>query len=178
MNVKPTFIPGVCTIKLNRLDDDRGFFLKNFHGSSFAEHGLRTDFVESYITSSRKNIVRGMHFQRPPHSHAKLVTLISGEMVDVLLDIRKESPTFGKSIAMSVSESEPMAIYIPEGVAHGFLSLKDDTRILYMVTAEYAPGADLGIHWKSFGYTWPVQDATVSARDEALPEYASFRSPF
>ena len=138
MDVLNTVLDGVRQISVPKMRDDRGSFNKFFHFSEFEKNGMRGDFRECYFTTSKKGVVRGMHFQTPPCDHAKLVTIISGSALDVVLDLRKKSKTFGCYASFHLSEDEPSSIYIPEGFAHGFAARSDCT-LLYNVTSEYSP---------------------------------------
>ena len=121
-----------------------------------------------------------MHFQIPPHDHAKVVYVVSGKILDVILDLRKESSTYGQYFSVQLSAVDPSFLYIPSGMAHGFLSLEDNSKVLYMQTTTYSSECDKGILWNSFGVKWPLlaQDAIISQRDLAHPPFADFTSPF
>jgi dTDP-4-dehydrorhamnose 3,5-epimerase len=170
-------IEGVYLIENSISYDLRGGFVKPFSFTIFVEHGLDTDFKETYYSVSNKNVVRGMHFQIPPFSHSKLVHVSSGAVLDVILDLRKSSKTFGKHISLRIDEYTN-SIYIPKGCAHGFKSLKDGSVVVYQQTSEYNESADEGILWNSFGYDWGAGDHVLSVRDQNHPKYRTFDSPF
>ena len=171
--------PGeVRLIHLNPFEDTRGIFVKVHHRELFAQHGISDEFVEDFFTISSKGVLRGMHMQIPPHQHAKLVTCIHGSILDVVLDLRKNSPTFGRHMAMELTEKNRFAVYIPAGFAHGFLALSDSTSVYYKTTAVHHPEADCGVRFDSFGFEWPIAAPILSERDQRLPAFADFASPF
>ena len=175
-----TTIPGVKLITLNTIEDERGWFLKTFHAPTFAAHGLETAFPESFVSLSKRNVIRGMHFQIPPHDHAKIVRCVSGEVMDVVLDLRTHSPTFKQASGFLLNGDHPHALYMPRGVAHGFLTLSDEAVLEYHTSTVHDPASDSGIRWDSFGFDWGLGDAapTLSARDKAFVTLAKFDSPF
>ncbi|MEK6558315.1 MAG: dTDP-4-dehydrorhamnose 3,5-epimerase family protein, partial [Candidatus Margulisiibacteriota bacterium] len=120
----------------------------------------------------------GMHFQAPPHDHSKLVTVIQGTILDVILDIRQNSPTYGQYIALELSRENRKSIYIPRGCAHGFCVLSEMAIAFYMTTTVYEPQVDQGILFNSFGYTWPTENPVLSVRDKNFIDYKSFNTPF
>ena len=173
-----TGLPGCCEIQCRVLKDGRGTFTKTFHHDEFQQFGLRTDWKEEYYSRSSRNVIRGMHFQTPPAEHAKLVYCLAGEILDVVLDLRKGSPTFGEYREFKLSPEAGNSIYIPMGCAHGFLSLTDDSVVHYKVTSMYAPANDHGLLWSSFGFGWPTDHPIVSDRDMAHPRLDDYDSPF
>lgn len=178
MNVEGTRLEGVKKLTPVVRPDDRGFFVKTFHKTSFAEAGIHTDFPEHFFSKSRKNVVRGMHFQTPPHAQAKVVFCVTGSVRDVVLDLRKGSPTYGEHIAEVLSSEDWGALYLPPGFAHGFVALEDDTTMAYLVGAEYAPSNDTGVRWDSFGCDWGLDNPIVSDRDKELTPLSDYDSPF
>jgi dTDP-4-dehydrorhamnose 3,5-epimerase len=176
--LESTGLPGVHVLHLPRFTDSRGAFVKLVHASGFSKLDLRTDFSEQFFTVSQKNVLRGMHCQLPPHDHAKLVTCVAGEILDVVVDLRRSGPTFGHSIAVTLNAEHGRAIYIPPGCAHGFLTLSNEAITHYNVTSVHAPASDTGVHWQSVGFAWPVAAPLVSERDKALPPLGRFSSPF
>lgn len=158
--------------------DSRGHFVKSFQASFFKSYGLRTDFAEQYHSYSNKNVIRGMHFQLPPHEHVKLVYCVSGSVTDVILDLRKNSPTYGNFFKIALTSDSAQALYIPSGIAHGFAAIGEPAFMVYNVTSEYAPHHDAGIHWNSFGYNWGLESPAISERDQKLMSFESFISPF
>lgn len=178
MKIVATAIPGCYQIITDIRRDDRGSFVKVFHEDIFREHGLATDFREEYYSTSQRNVIRGLHFQTPPHDHAKLVYCTHGAVMDVALDLRKGSPMYGQHITLELSAENGHMLYLPAGLAHGFCSLSDQSLMVYKVTTTYAPNNDGGVLWNSAGITWPVQAPIMSPRDGTFPELAAFDSPF
>lgn len=178
MDLIPNPIHGVYEIQSALFSDARGVFVKTFHDQLFEELGLRRDWKEEYYSVSAKNVIRGMHFQTPPHEHAKLVHCLAGEALDVLVDLRVGSPSFGKVTSLTLSPEKSRSLYIPAGIAHGFLALRDNTIMHYKVTSMYSSAHDAGILWSSLGFEWPVDEAIVSERDARHPRVEDFLSPF
>ena len=158
--------------------DERGLFVKTFHDTSL--HAAGIDFVlrESYYSISKKNVIRGMHFQTPPHEHSKIVFCPQGAILDVMLDMRKASPTFGGYHAEELSAANSRACYIPAGFAHGFKALTDGAMTYYLVTSEYHKECDAGIRWDSFGFDWNCPSPVMSERDKSFGTLADFQTPF
>ena len=178
MNIEKTSLEGCYKIIPKIFKDDRGVFIKTFHYDTFIKNGLRTDFKEQYYSVSDKNVLRGMHFQLPPAAHAKLVYCTEGAVVDVVLDIRKGSSTFGNYETFNLSKENAVMVYIEEGFAHGFYSLENNTTMVYNVTSVYDPVSDSGIRWNSFGFKWPTKNSMLSERDSQFGEFCDFISPF
>jgi dTDP-4-dehydrorhamnose 3,5-epimerase len=178
MKIYKTTIPGLLRIEPFKTDDGRGSFVKVFHETDFVRGALATGFVEEYYTISRSSVLRGLHFQLPPHDHVKLVCCMGGKVLDVILDVRKGSPTFGKHEAFELSGEHAGMLYIPSGMAHGFYVLEAPAIMLYKVTTVYSPDHDSGIRWDSAGIVWPDSDTVMSERDRSLPRLADFDSPF
>lgn len=178
MELIPTALEGCFQVRPFFAEDERGTFVKTFHAERFAERGLPIDWREEYYSSSRKGVVRGMHFQTPPHDHEKLVYCIQGRVQDIVIDLRKASLTFGKHVSIELDAARGTGLVIPKGMAHGFLALTEDVLMAYKVTTVYAPSNDAGIRWDSFGATWGVTQPIISARDLAHPALADFDSPF
>lgn len=172
MKIENTFIEGLKLIYLNKFEDNRGSFLKIFNNDFFKDNGLRTDFKESYFSVSKKDVIRGMHFQVPPCENVKLVYLNQGKITDVVLDIRKKSDTYGKYFSIELSEDNPVLIYIPLGCAHGFKSLQNYSIVSYIQTSVYNKVCDNGILWNSFGMDWGVENPVLSERDSAFPHFS------
>ncbi len=169
MEIENTFIDGLKLIHLKKIKDLRGSFTKVFNEDIFVENGLVTDFKESYYSVSMKNVIRGMHFQIPPHEHTKLVYVNQGSILDVILDIRKKSVTFGQYYKIEISTKDPILIYIPTGCAHGFLSLENNTMVTYLQTSCYNRLSDMGIKYNSFGMDWGNKSPIISERDLSFP---------
>lgn len=171
-------LPGAWVVRPRVLADARGSFVKTFHLPTFAAHGLRTDWAEEYRSSSRPGVIRGMHFQTPPADHAKLVFCLEGEVLDVVVDLRRGSPTHGEHRSITLDAATGTGLYIPSGCAHGFLSVGDTSTMYYKVTSVHAPDRDAGLAWDSFGFAWPVAEPILSERDRGHPPLAAFASPF
>lgn len=173
-----TPIHDVYVIEQTVAQDKRGSFVKNFQRSIFEQRDLECDFKECYYTTSHKDVIRGMHFQTPPHDHAKLITVVSGAIMDVVLDIRKSSKTFGRYFEIELTGENGKSLYIPRGLAHGFGVSSDVAIAYYQVTSEHDPEHDKGILFDSFGFAWPIRDPILSDRDSAFPALNDFKSPF
>lgn len=156
------------------VEDKRGNFLKILQKSKLPESIANINFNESFISTSQKNVIRGMHFQLPPYDVDKLVTVVNGLVLDVVLDMRKESSTFGKVFSIKLGKGcEYSSLFIPTGCAHGFLALENDSMMLYQTTCEFASAYDSGIKYDSFGFDWPISadKIIISGKDISLPEW-------
>lgn len=173
-----TPIDGCFEITPNVNRDARGFFIKTFHIKEFIKHNLATNFEEEYFSCSKKNVVRGMHFQIPPHDHIKLVYCVSGEVFDVAIDLRIGSPTYMAVTELFVSSQKGNMVYLPSGVAHGFSVLSDEATLAYKVTSTYSREHDLGVLWSSVPAKWPLKNCIISERDKNFPKVQDFESPF
>ena len=178
MKVVKTDFNGLFVIQSNVFTDQRGAFIKTFHKKFFEDNGLESDFRESFFSISKKNVIRGMHFQLPPDDHVKLVYCAKGKILDVVVDLRKNSPTYGKFFSIDLTENNGKIIYIPKGFAHGFKSLTDNSVVVYMTTKEYSPENDTGIRWDSFGFDWKIDNPIISERDKSFLPLEKFESPF
>ena len=176
--LQQTGIEGVYLLESFRQQDKRGAFVKPYRKSWFAEHQLETDFVEDYYSVSAKNVFRGLHFQRPPHAHTKLVYCTCGEALDILVDLRRGSATYGMPVTIPLSAAQANAVYIPVGIAHGFIAKSDQVIMHYKTSTEYAPEHDAGINIESVGLTIDTSKLILSDRDRALPSLQQFDSPF
>lgn len=161
----PIPLAGAFVIDMPAFYDDRGGFVKTFHETTLAEQGILFELKESYFSVSKKDVIRGMHFQTPPHQHAKIVFCPQGAILDVVIDLRAASPTYGQYYTQELSAENHKAYYIPEGFAHGFKSLTDDAITYYLVSSEYSKEHDTGILYNSFGFDWGVDNPVISARD-------------
>lgn len=176
--IKALELEGLRLIHNFNNEDLRGEFIKVYSEEVFQHHRLPFEVKETYYSISKKNVIRGMHFQTPPCEHEKLVHVIKGSVLDVVLDLRKESNTYGQYISVYLDEKEKKALYIPKGFAHGFKSLEDDTVMLYQVSFGYVPECDKGIRWNSFGFDWKTDNPIVSKRDNDLCKFENFNSMF
>jgi dTDP-4-dehydrorhamnose 3,5-epimerase len=173
-----TGLAGCLLLQPRVLEDARGRFVKTYQSEAFRALGLETDFVEQYYSHSHRGVVRGMHFQRPPFQHAKLVYCVHGAVFDLVLDLRLGSPTYGETRSFTLSAEQGNALYIPAGMAHGFCATSELATLVYNVTSIYAPEHDSGVRWDSIGVEWPVDAPLVSPRDAAFVALADFESPF
>ena len=178
MELKKTLLEGCFEIKPITSIDQRGTFTKTFHRKEFERFGLNSNWKEDYYTYSKKHVIRGMHLQLPPSDHFKLVHCLYGEVLDVLLDLRSSSPSFGKTHSLKLSSKEKNGVYICKGIAHGFLSLTEKSLLTYKVSSAHSPTHDSGVSWNSFGFDWPVKNPIISDRDRTLQELKNFNSPF
>lgn len=178
MNSISELLPGVFRIDLKRFEDQRGSFVKTFSHSVFRSLGITVEMKEEFYSVSHKNVIRGMHFQVPPEDHAKVVFCAAGAVKDVVLDLRKGSG-YGRVAETILSAEEPAVLVIPKGFAHGFLSLEDNSLMVYKTSGEYSPVCDLGILWKSIPMDWRLEaPPVVSQRDQQHPAFSEFCSPF
>ena len=162
-----TRLAGCYVLRTKVREDMRGSFTKVYHEGAFRELGLTTEFREEYFSVSKRNVLRGLHFQLPPADHEKLVWCMSGKVLDVVLDLRRASSTYGAHQSFMLSGSSGEMIYIPRGMAHGFLTL-----------SVYAPACDAGIRWDTAGIDWGVSSPLLSERDQGFVSLADFSSPF
>lgn len=174
MKLIETKLEGVFIIENFYTSDDRGSFTKTYHNDFFVHNDLCTDFKESYFSISKKNVIRGMHFQLPPYDHEKLVYVAKGEVTDVILDLRKSSSTYGKSISIVLNDRNHRSVYIPKGLAHGFRTMEDNTIMIYNVSTVYNNEADFGVHFDSFNFNWEIKQPIISDRDKALITFQEF----
>lgn len=171
MIVKQTALPEVLHITPQVFPDERGFFFESFKMSDFEKSGLPIRFVQDNFSFSRKNVLRGLHYQKNPNAQGKLVSVFKGGIWDVAVDIRRNSPTFLKWIWAELNDQNHAMLYIPPGFAHGFVALTEDVHLLYKCTNEYNQKADAGIRWDDpdIAIPWPVQNPILSNKDRDLP---------
>ncbi len=167
----PLTIPGVILIEPKRFADERGFFMETYQKAEFARQGITTEFVQDNVSVSRANVLRGLHYQKHLSAQAKLVTVLDGEILDVVVDIRQGSPTFGQSVTCELSGNHPQLLYVPVGFAHGFLVTGESATVHYKVSAPYDPGNERGILWRdpALDIDWRIPFPILSPKDEALP---------
>lgn len=169
-----TKLAGAFVITLERVEDERGFFARTFCQHEFLEHGLNPNLVQCNISYNiKKGTLRGMHFQAHPHREAKLVQCIHGSLYDVIVDLRPESPTYTKYIGVILTAQEHNLFYVPEGFAHGFITLEDDTSVFYQMSEFYTPKAGRGFRWNDplFKIQWQLEPQVISERDANYPDY-------
>ncbi|HOS15447.1 MAG TPA: dTDP-4-dehydrorhamnose 3,5-epimerase [Bacteroidales bacterium] len=178
MEIEVTSLPKLLLLKNNILQDNRGCFYKSFNREFFVKNGLDSDFKESYYSVSHKNVIRGMHFQTPPFEHTKLVYVSQGAILDVVLDLRESSPTYGKFASFELNANKGTSLYIPKGMAHGFCAKENNTIVNYLQTSVYSKDNDCGILFNSFNFDWPIIQPIVSERDLSFPSFQQFKTPF
>jgi dTDP-4-dehydrorhamnose 3,5-epimerase len=161
-------IPNVILITPKAFGDERGFFMESYKESEFKANGITFDFKQDNHSKSSKNVLRGLHYQLEPYAQGKLVKVVTGRIFDVAVDIRKGSPTFGNWVSAELSEENKQMLWIPPGFAHGFLSLEDNTNVLYKSTNEYNKESEGGILWNDpeIGIKWPVDKPILSEKDK------------
>jgi dTDP-4-dehydrorhamnose 3,5-epimerase len=167
-----TRLQGAYIIEPERLDDERGFFARTYCDREFKEHGIAFDCVQSNISfNKRKGTLRGMHYELKPHAPAKLVRCTMGAIYDVIVDLRPGSPTYAQWVAAELTADNRKMLFVPEGFAHGFQSLVDNTETAYLMSAAYVAESSAGIRWNDpkLGIEWPLAEPIMSSRDRALP---------
>lgn len=183
IRIAETSIPDVKLVVPDRFGDARGFFSETYSRRVFEEAGFAREFVQdNHSLSGQKGVVRGMHFQVPPHAQAKLVRVVRGSILDVAVDIRRGSPTFGNHVAVTLSAENWTQALIPAGFAHGFCTLEPNTEVLYKVDAYWSPESERGLLWNDpdLGISWPVaaEDAVISERDRHYPRLRDLTDTF
>ena len=173
-------LPNLLLIEPKVFEDHRGHFFESYREDAFEAFGLDVEFVQDNQSLSHTGILRGLHFQREPYAQGKFVRVITGAVLDVALDIRKDSPTYGEFVAEKLTASNKRMLYIPPGFAHGFVTLEDNTIFTYKCTNYYNPSAEGGVLWNSpsLNIPWGVENPTLSAKDIELPDFSVFESPF
>lgn len=178
ISVTTTALNGCLELRCRLSRDERGSFVKTYHENAFGELGLNTVWREQFYSRSTRRVLRGLHFQTPPHDHYKLVHCVAGRVLDAALDIRRSSPTYGQHVLIELSADRANAVYLAPGFAHGFYVLGDEAVVTYMVSTVHAPESDLGVLWRSAGIPWPDPRPVVSIRDNGLPGLDDLDSPF
>jgi len=185
MIIKDTDFEGIKIISPKIIRDNRGYFSEIFKISTFREHGIKSNFVqENYSSSLSAHTIRGLHFQAPPYAQSKLIMVVKGKIFDVAVDIRHGSPTFGKWTSLTIDEQSKIQLFIPEGFAHGFCTLVDNTEVLYKVTREYNKNYDRNLSWNDpdIGIKWPFsKDKVIISKKDSdssslrlLPKYFQY----
>jgi dTDP-4-dehydrorhamnose 3,5-epimerase len=183
MDIVRTEIPAVKIIKPRRFGDHRGFFSETYNKRALADAGIDLEFVQdNHALSGPKGTIRGLHFQIAPYAQDKLVRVVRGAVLDVAVDLRRGSPTFGKHVSAVISADDWNQIFVPVGFAHGYCTLEPDTEVIYKVTNYYAPEHERGVIWNDpdLGIRWPVADgqATLSEKDVKLPKFSELEDFF
>ena len=169
-----TNLKGAFIIEPERLEDERGFFARTWCRKGFEEHGIDPRLVQCNISlSKKKGTIRGMHYQVPPYEEIKLVRCTQGVICDVIIDLRPRSNTFKQHLSVILTQENHKMLYIPEGFAHGFQTLEDNTEIFYQMSEFYAPDHARGVRWNdpAFGIQWPVENPILSAKDQQCPDF-------
>ncbi|MCD6093867.1 MAG: dTDP-4-dehydrorhamnose 3,5-epimerase [Candidatus Omnitrophica bacterium] len=173
-------IPDVILIEPRVLEDERGFFMETYKWTDFTKFGIKERFIQdNHSKSVAKGVLRGLHFQKEPMGQAKLVRVIAGSVFDVAVDIRRDSPTYGKWISVVLSAKNKKMLYIPEGFAHGFCTLEKDSEVIYKCSNIYSPEHERGIIWndKDINIQWPIENPILSEKDSKLPLLDKIDSP-
>ena len=175
-----TGIEGLVIIDCDVFGDHRGYFKETYNRQAFEAIGLHMNFVQDNLSYSRKGILRGLHFQAPPHAQGKLVTVLEGEVLDVAVDLRKSSPTYGEHRSVLLTGENHRSFYVPEGFAHGFQVSSDTCYFSYKCTGFYNREAEGGLMWNdpALGIEWPLQEALLSEKDKEYTPFGEFESPF
>ena len=163
---------GAYIIDMSRMEDERGFFARSFCAEEFAKRGLAANLRQCSVSfNARKGTLRGLHFQAAPHEEEKLVRCTGGAVFDVIADMRPESPTHRQWFGTELTAANRRSLYVPKGFAHGFISLADETEVLYMISVPYAPGYAAGLRWNdpALGIRWPLMPTVISKRDAQHP---------
>jgi dTDP-4-dehydrorhamnose 3,5-epimerase len=173
VKVTPTELEGVLILEPRLFADDRGFFMETFHAERYRAAGVPTSFVQDNFSRSVRDTLRGLHFQEP-HAQGKLVQALSGRVIDVIVDVRRGSPTFRRWIAVELTGEHPKQVWIPPGYAHGFCVISESADFVYKCTTPYAPEAERSIRWDDpeLAITWPVSAPRLSKKDAAAPRLA------
>ncbi len=179
----PLRLPDVLLVEPQKFSDDRGFFVETYNERDFLNAGIKTGFVQDNHSLSKPNpVLRGLHFQKPPHAQAKLVRVLKGAIFDVAVDIRKGSPTFGEWVGECLTAENGRQLYVPEGFAHGFVTLEPDTEVAYKVSSLYAPESDAGIVWNDpdLAIDWQTEldNVILSQKDKQLPRLSECDTGF
>ena len=178
MNILKTTIEGCYILEPDISEDYRGKFVKTFQFSAFADANLETSFTEEYYSTSRKGVLRGLHFQSPPADHVKVTYCLEGSVFDAVVDLRPNSPSYQKHLTTVLTEDNANMLYIPRGLAHGFLVTSEIAIVAYKVSSEYDPRHDTGILWNSAGIPWPDMEPALSERDKQFTTLEKYKTPF
>lgn len=182
MTITETIIPGVLLLEPKVFSDERGYFFESYSKRTLLEAGIDVDFVQDNQSMSHKNIVRGLHAQKAPYEQGKLVRVLQGAVMDVAVDARKGSPTYGRHVSVELTADNKKQLWVPPGCLHGFVSLMDNTIFAYKVTAYFGKDSEVGVFWNdpelAIGWGINEKDAIVSAKDQVLPDFKSLDSPF
>jgi dTDP-4-dehydrorhamnose 3,5-epimerase len=174
MRFTPSRIPGAWVIDIVPIHDDRGFFAMTWQPEAFRRHGIDPALAQCNLAYNHKRgTLRGMHFQNAPHAQAKIVRATRGALLDVIIDLREDSPTFKQWDAVELNADNRRMLYMPEGVAHGYITLEDDTEAQYFASSAWVPSAESGVRWNdpAFGIEWPFEPLVISPKDASWPDF-------
>lgn len=174
MTFEELSLPGTFVVRPERHDDERGFFARTWCRREFEAHGLNPQLAQSSLSFNRKRgTLRGMHYQVPPHEEAKLIRCTMGRIYDVVIDLRPASAAYKRHVGVELTAQNRTMLYVPEGCAHGFITLEDDTEVFYQISAFYVPEAARGVRWNdpAFGIDWPIPVAIIKDRDQDYPDF-------
>ncbi|MDC0467945.1 dTDP-4-dehydrorhamnose 3,5-epimerase [Bacteroidia bacterium] len=180
MDVSTTNIEGLLVIQPKVFGDERGYFFESFRDDVLNNHGVYSKFVQDNQSKSNKGILRGLHFQKAPHAQGKLVRVVKGSVLDIAVDIRTNSPTYGHHFSIELNEVNKTIFYIPPGFAHGFLTLEDNTLFSYKCTNYYNLESEGSVLWnsESLNIDWGIENPILSEKDNTAPNFKDFKSPF
>ncbi|HAW20106.1 MAG TPA: dTDP-4-dehydrorhamnose 3,5-epimerase [Flavobacteriales bacterium] len=180
MKIKRTKIEGLILFEPTVFSDERGYFFENFRQEFLEESGVDLNFVQENESMSNAGSLRGLHLQAPPFAQDKLIRVVRGAILDVAVDVRKQSPTYGAHVAIELNEKNKHSFLVPKGFAHGFYCLEDNTIVQYKCSAYYNKDSEIGIIWNDpdIGIEWPQGPRILSKKDTVLPMFSDFKSPF
>jgi dTDP-4-dehydrorhamnose 3,5-epimerase len=180
MQIEKNHIEGLLVIMPDVFEDPRGYFFESYNAEKFRQHGIDVTFLQDNESKSGKGVLRGLHFQVPPYAQGKLVRVVKGSVMDVAVDLRKSSPTYGQWSSVILSEQNKWMYWIPPGFAHGFVTLEENTIFFYKCTQVYAKDSEMGIAWDDadLKIDWGVSDPVVSEKDKNGVKFRDFNSPF
>jgi len=174
MKFESTEIAGLYTIDLHKIEDERGFFARAFCKEEFESMDLEPNVIQANMSFNKvAGTIRGMHFQQSPYQETKFIRCLSGSIYDVVIDLRKDSSTYLKTFGIELTSENRTALFIPKDFAHGFITLQDNTEVMYLVSQMYVPGAEKGIRWNDpqFAIKWPIEPIKISAKDASWEDY-------
>ncbi len=180
MEIIKTKIPDLLIVKPAVFEDNRGYFFESYNKEKFLNQGIDQNFVQDNESKSMKGVLRGLHFQAPPFAQGKLVRVMKGAVLDVAVDIRRNSPTYGQWASIELTESNKMMYWVPPGFAHGFVTLEDHTVFFYKCTNVYNNNSEGSIRWNDpdLNIDWGISDPVLSEKDKVSPLFKNFESPF
>lgn len=174
MKFTETRLPDAYVVDLQKMEDERGFFARAFCRSEFEQHGMVPDVVQANMSwNPTRGTLRGMHYQHHPYQETKFIRCTRGAIYDVIIDLRKDSPGYGQWVGVELTADNRSALFVPRDFAHGFITLTDDTEVLYLVSQSYQPGSEGGIRWDDphFNIDWPIDPVCISEKDANWPDY-------